>query len=140
MWGSARVTTSPSRSSTRRNTPWAEGCCGPKLTVMVVPASVILRRLLVAGQNVRRPFPGADKIENAEFLDEIHRAVDHSLQLFVVMHFDIAGQREILAQRMAREAVIGEQPAQIGMAGEGDAVHVEGFPLEPARRREKLDR
>ena len=28
--------TSPSSSRTSRNTPWAAGCCGPKLTVMFV--------------------------------------------------------------------------------------------------------
>src|SRR5262245_2083855 len=31
--GSTRVTTSPSSSRTRRKTPWAAGCCGPKLMV-----------------------------------------------------------------------------------------------------------
>src|SRR5690349_20954913 len=31
--GSARSTTSPSSSRTRRSTPWAAGCCGPKLIV-----------------------------------------------------------------------------------------------------------
>src|SRR4029077_9602451 len=33
MCGSTRSTTSPSSSSTRRNTPCAAGCCGPKLMV-----------------------------------------------------------------------------------------------------------
>src|SRR5450756_978259 len=33
IWGSTRSTTSPSSSSTRRSTPWAAGCCGPKLMV-----------------------------------------------------------------------------------------------------------
>jgi hypothetical protein len=33
MCGSARSTTSPFISSTRRSTPWAAGCCGPKLIV-----------------------------------------------------------------------------------------------------------
>src|ERR1043165_4107360 len=31
MCGSTRSTTSPSSSSTRRSTPCAAGCCGPKL-------------------------------------------------------------------------------------------------------------
>src|ERR1700730_12259414 len=33
IWGSTRSTTSPSSSSTRRSTPWAAGCCCPKLMV-----------------------------------------------------------------------------------------------------------
>src|ERR1044071_7309525 len=39
MCGSTRVTTSPSSSSTRRSTPCAAGCCGPKLMVKLRTAS-----------------------------------------------------------------------------------------------------
>src|SRR6185437_573275 len=60
-----------------------------------------------------------------------------ALLLFVVAQLDIAGEREILAQRMALEAVIGEDAAEIGMIGEIDAVKVPGLALVPARRAEK---
>src|SRR3546814_10427054 len=40
--------------------------------------------------------------------------------------------REILPQRMAVEAVIGQHAAQIGMAAEEHAVHIPAFPLVPA--------
>ena len=79
------------------------------------------RRLLVAGQ-LQHAFPGAEEIEAAEFLGQLHRLIDHALLLLVVAHLDIAGQREILAQRMAFETVIGQDAAQIGMVGEEDAV------------------
>ena len=82
-------------------------------------------------------FPGAEEIEAAELLGQLHRLVDHALLLVVVAHLDIAGQREVLAQRMALEAVVGEDAAQIGMVGEEDAVHVEGLALEPVRRFQK---
>src|SRR5208283_4458900 len=40
----------------------------------------------------------------------------------------------ILAQRMADESVIEQDAAQIGMASELDAEHVEAFALEPVGR------
>src|SRR5262249_12726649 len=46
--GSTRVTTSPSSSRTRRSTPWAAGCCGPKLMVNGrTSASAVVARLIV---------------------------------------------------------------------------------------------
>ncbi len=62
------------------------------------------------------PSHGREEIEAAIFLHQLHRLVDHALQLIVVAKLDEAGEREVLAQRMALEAVIGEQPPQIGMA------------------------
>src|SRR5580698_3079036 len=91
--GSTRSTTSPSSSSTRRNTPCAAGCCGPKLIVKV--------RLSSAA-------PG----EIAECLRQLHRLVDNALLLGIVADFDVAAQREILAERETLEAVIGEDAAQ----------------------------
>jgi hypothetical protein len=60
-----------------------------------------------------------------------HRLVDHALELVVVADLHIAGHREVLAQRIAVEAVIGEDAAQVRVALEEDAVHVEGFALVP---------
>ncbi len=76
------------------------------------PASP-LARLLVAGQHIVRALPGRHEIERAEFLLQLDRLVDDALGLVVVANLDEAGQRKILAQRMALEAVVGEQPAQI---------------------------
>jgi hypothetical protein len=67
---------------------------------------------------VIRAFPGREEVEVAEFLIELHRLVDDALLLVVVANLDEAGQREVLAQRIALEAVIGEDAAQVGMAGE----------------------
>src|SRR5580704_11122883 len=140
--GSTRSTTSPSSSSTRRSTPWAAGCCGPKLMVKLrIAASVIryslfpirylLLRLLIPRQRIMRPLPWRQEIEIAELLGQVHRVVDHSLLLVVPAHLDKAGEREILAQRMAFEAVIGEQPAHVRVAGEHHAIEIVDFALEP---------
>jgi hypothetical protein len=43
-----------------------------------------------------------------------HRLIDHAFLLGVVAHLDVAGDREILAEGMADEAVIGEDAAQVG--------------------------
>src|SRR6185437_13944493 len=107
--GSTRATTSPSSSSTRRNTPCAAGCCGPKLMVKLrrfcgcsfmsqLPLHGELRiansewrnsfglrfRFLVAGQGIVRPFPWRHEIEFPEFLVEPDRLVQHPLFLVVV--------------------------------------------------------
>ena len=100
-------------------------------------ASPSILGLLVAGQrHVARALPRREEIEIAEFLGEPHLVVDHALLLVVVAHLDEAGQREILAQRMALEAVVGEQPPHVGMAGEQHAVEIVGLALEPSRRPE----
>src|SRR5919112_890491 len=82
--GSTRSTISPSSSSTRRRTPWAAGCCGPKLIVKFrMLCSVMCRlyrvlglSLLVARQHVIRALPGREEIEVAELLRELHGLVD----------------------------------------------------------------
>ena len=75
-------------------------------------------------------FPGREEVPVAE-LDRLHRLVDHPLQLVVVADLDVAGHREVLAQRMAVEAVVGQDAAQVRVAVEDDAVQVEGLALVP---------
>src|SRR5262249_57450635 len=88
-------------------------------------------RFLIAGQDVVGALPGREKIEVAELLCEPDRLIDHALELVVITHLNEAGQREILAQRVALEAVVGEDPPQIGMACEYDAIEVIGLALIP---------
>src|SRR5229473_200952 len=109
MCGSTRSTTSPSSSSTSRRTPCAAGCCGPKFMVKFrSSASAItlsLGCLLVTRQAVTGTLPGREKIEGAEFLRELHRLIDDALLLVVIADLDKSGERKILAQRIAFEAV-----------------------------------
>src|SRR6185437_3875824 len=81
---------------------------------------------------MRHAFPRRREIEAAEFLLQLHRLIDDALLLFVVAQLDIAGEREILAQRMALETVIGEDAAQVGVIGEIDAIEIPSLALEPA--------
>ncbi len=60
-----------------------------------------------------------------------HRLVHHAARLGVVAHLDVARQREILAEGMADEAVVGQDAAQVVMAIEHDAIEVEGLALVP---------
>src|SRR5690606_16895786 len=64
-------------------------------------------------------------------LDRGDRLVDHALLLRVVADLDVADQREVLAERMADEAVVGQDPAQVRVAPEDDAEQVERLALEP---------
>ena len=88
--------------------------------------------LLVAGQHLVHALPGRQKVEAAKFLLQPHRLVDDALLLFVVAQLDIAGQRKILAQRMPLEAVIGQNPAEVGIVGKIDAEQIPGLALPPA--------
>ena len=77
------------------------------------------------------PVVVADDLRHQRARLDRHRLVHHALFFGVVAHFDVADQREILAERMADETVVGEDAAQVRMAGEQDAEQVERFALEP---------
>jgi hypothetical protein len=79
-----------------------------------------------------RPLPRRHEIELPVFLHEVHGLVDHALELLVIAHLDIARGREVLAQRVPAEAVIGEDAAQVRVAGEQDPEHVVDLALVPA--------
>src|SRR4051794_38193313 len=139
MCGSTRSTISPSSSSTRRSTPCAAGCCGPKLMVkfrmlcsVISQTSVVMPRLaparqahacwasrlrfLVPRQHVVRALPRGEKVEVAELLCQLDGLVDDPLLLFVVAQLNEAGEREIFSQRMALEAVVRQDAAQVRVA------------------------
>ena len=96
-------------------------------------------RLLVAREHVVGALPGREEVELPEFLSEPDRLVDDALLLVVVANLDEAGQREILAQRVPLEAVVGEDAAQVRVAGEQDAVEVVGLALEPVGAGKNID-
>src|SRR5262249_3667283 len=110
MIGLALTTVSPSSSSTTRSTPCVEGCCGPMLSVMVsvrtVPDLLGLERGEIGGGN------GAPR-----------RVVRER-------HFLVA-ERRVLAQRPALPVVGQENPRQVGMTVEDDAVEVVRLALVP---------
>jgi hypothetical protein len=91
--------------------------------------------LFIAGQHVFRAFPGAHEIELAQILGQLDRLIDHALLFLRVAQFLIARQREVLAEGMPLEAVVGQDATQIVVAREDHAIHVEDFALQPARHR-----
>ncbi|EGE55703.1 hypothetical protein RHECNPAF_8900119 [Rhizobium etli CNPAF512] len=156
--GSTRSTISPSSSRTRRRTPCAAGCCGPKLmlklrtlcSVMAMgsrsqitgawrqkPPSALnlLLRFFITGENIFCSLPRRHEVEVAEFLFKLDRLVYDALCSIVVTDFDETCRRKVLAQRMAFEAIVGQDAAQIRMAGEENAVHVPRFAFEPVSTR-----
>jgi hypothetical protein len=70
---------------------------------------------------------------------DAHRLVHHPPLLRVIAHFDLAIEREILAQRVPDETVIGEDAPQVRVAVENDAEQVEGLALEPVGSRPHID-
>src|SRR5882724_11504516 len=129
IWASARSTTSPSISSTRRSTPCAAGCCGPKFMVRLRSSATrtsrrgALKRLLVA-------VVVADHARHQGARLYRDRLVHHPLALGVVAHLDIADQREVLAEWVADEAIVGQQAAQVRRVAEQDPEQVEFVALE----------
>src|SRR5437899_7127466 len=112
MIGRASTTVSPSSSSATRSTPCVEGCCGPMLSVMVSVRTV-------------SDLLGRRVLERGVGRDAARRVVGER-------HLLVA-ERRILAQRPALP-ILGEQdPGEVGMAGELDAVEVEGLALVPVR-------
>ena len=55
--------------------------------------------------------------------------------LFGIAQLDKAGERKVLALRVADKAIIGEDAAQVGIALKQHAIHVIHFALQPARDR-----
>src|SRR5262245_9705093 len=127
MCGSAFWMTSPSNSSTRRSTPWAAGCWGPKLRVKLRISAIGLR--VLESRLVAVVLANHFGYQRAGF--DRDRLIHDAALLRVVAHLDITDQWEILAERMADEAVVGEDATQIRVATEQDAVEVEGLTLEP---------
>src|SRR5579863_7298079 len=86
MCGSALVMISPSISSTRRSTPWAAGCCGPKFMVKFWISGILgsLLERLVITRIV------ADDARHQGARLDAHRLVHHALLLFVVAHLHVA--------------------------------------------------
>src|ERR1700741_2688145 len=104
MCGSALVITSPSISSTRRSTPCAAGCCGPKFSVKFWISGIarILEIGFVAGIAANPPRRQRARLDR-------RGPVRDTPFLRVVAHFAVADQRKILAERMADEAIVRDQ-------------------------------
>src|SRR5687768_17198021 len=113
--------TSPSSSVSMRMMPCMAGCCGPTPSCMVwlpPPAPALAPS---PSMNSRRVTLSA--IASGLRSDERLPSVD----------------RVVLAQRMAHELLVQEQPTQVGMVLESDAEHVPHFTLEPVRDRPESD-
>src|SRR4051812_47462089 len=102
MCGSAFWMTSPSISSTRRSTPCAAGCCGPKFIVKLRIS--FMRELLLDLQRRLVTIVVADDLRHQRARLDRYRFVHHALLVGVVANFDIADQGEVLAERMTDEA------------------------------------
>lgn len=74
---------------------------------------------------------GRTALEVAEGLGELEGLCDDTLLLLVVSDLGVAGEGEVLAERVTLEAVVGHDAAQVGVAGEEDAKKIVGFALVP---------
>ena len=65
--------------------------------------------------------------------------IDDTLLLGVVLHFHVAAEWEVLAERMPDETVVGQDAAQVGVTAEQNPEQVERLALEPVRARPDVD-
>src|SRR4051812_23585467 len=139
MCGSAFCMTSPSISSTRRNTPCAAGCCGPKfmvrLRISATRASLGVGRRRIAHQFGRVAIIVADDARCQGAILDGHRFVNDPLQLRVVADLDISDQRKVLTERIANKSVVGQQAAKIWVIAKQDPVEVKSLALKPVGAR-----
>src|ERR1022692_1113025 len=111
--------TSPSISNTNRNTPWAAGCCGPKFIVKLRISGIgfaCRRRGARTGELWIVAIVVANYLRHENPRFDRDRLVNDAALLRVVANLDVPGQREILAERMADEPVIGQYAPQIRMS------------------------
>jgi hypothetical protein len=79
----------------------------------------------------RKFFPWRTDVKFTELLGKLQWFADDTLDFVVVADFNIAGQWEILAERVAGESVVRQNASHVWMVGEEDAEHVPGFPFVP---------
>lgn len=87
------------------------------------------RRAVLSGADLLPHTRAALKV--AERLGELQGLRHDALLLLVVADLGVAGEGEVLAQRVALEAVVGHDAAEVGVAGEEDAVQVIHLALVP---------
>src|SRR6185436_6560819 len=126
MCGSAFWMTSPSISSTRRSTPCAAGCCGPKFSVKLWNSGI-------AARPRRALLP--DHLRHRHARHDADRLVDDAAARRVVADFHVTGEREVLTEQVADEVVVREDPPQVRVAAEQDSVEIKGLALVPVGRR-----
>src|SRR5271155_2659846 len=113
MSGTTFNTVSPSISTTRRKTPWVDGCCGPMLTTMVVSPDPST----TCGSS-------SDAVETNSVIGRTR-----CLSLPVALH------RIIFAQRMTFPLIRHHDAAQVRVPREAHAEEVEDLALIEVRRR-----
>src|SRR5512139_1040910 len=124
MTGMTSLTSSPSRVTTRRSTPWVLGCCGPMLTTTS----------LKARPSTSEPSPRAvasSMRRRASFTASSGSGVSNWSYMRVVLR----EVHVVFAQRVTDEVVLEQDATQVGVADEPDADHVPGLALVPVRRR-----
>src|ERR1700754_3768766 len=111
MSGVALTTISPSSTSSRRNTPCVDGCCGPIEIVICVSS----------GRSTTSNCGGMLTTDDTD-----------KLRLLQTIWL-VTSQRKILAQRVSLPIVRQQNAAQIRMSVEDDAKQIKRLALVPIR-------
>eukprot|EP00966_Prymnesium_polylepis_P059668 1383871-Prymnesium_polylepis.1 len=108
-----------------------EGPRGRPLASQPVPSACDPAPAAAAAAARLLGLPRRQQVELAELLRQLHGLSDDAPLGGVVAALDEAAEWEILAQRVALEAVVGQDAPQVGVAREIYAVHVPRLALKP---------
>merc|ERR1711953_854266 len=89
-------------------------------------------------------FPGRRQVKLSVFLSQLDRLLNNTLQLIVIADLVVSGEWEVFPQGVSLEPIVCQDPSQVGVVGEKDAVHVPDLPLVPVgggkERRQRVHR
>ena len=110
-------------------------------------------------------FPGRRQVKLSVFLSQLDRLLNNTLQLIVIADLKhrhtlnvsdasvasntlsnlvVSGEWEVFPQGVSLEPIVCQDPSQVGVVGEKDAVHVPDLPLVPVgggkERRQRVHR
>src|SRR5690242_8727859 len=120
MSGSASFMISPSARTTKRSTPWVEGCCGPLVGVMSSVGGPPLACRVTSTSNPDSPAIIRSRASG------LQQAFPRRRDAVVLLRLD-----EVLAQGMSRPVLRHEQATQVRMALEHDAEEIVRLALLP---------
>src|SRR6266545_6583777 len=124
MTGRTPTTVSPSSCRMSRKTPCVLGCCGPMLRVSSLASSGDWTSSTAAPSNTSEALHAAGR-----------RALPLGAVAQVADQDPLVVERPVLAQWVAGEVLVGQDPPQVGVASELDAHQVVDLSLLELRAR-----
>src|SRR6267143_2296316 len=129
MSGVALTTISPSSTSSRRSTPWVDGCCGP-IEIVICVSSGRSTTSNCGGMLTALLISFRFQVSGFKVPHENLRLETSNLKLLQRIRL-VATQRKILPQRVSLPVVRQKNPAQVRMSIKNYSKEIKRFALVP---------